>query len=264
MKSTLTRAALILLMATAALPARAQFEKFPGVVKQIEVGYGLSFGTADYKIKINGVTEGGTAKDTTITTSVRTKAGVTYQFGTSIRLKRLGMKSTLALGVGLNYGAYLWDFPVPTSATLADSGFRFKYGDITFGGASVNMGLALTADFKFGVDAMMDKQYRWGYTVGFGVMPSMNATTDANIDADFKFGVQPVIKGEIALRAGIVMKLRAQAAFGNITYLDKSGDGYVSGSKMQTQIIGKSNFTISYILMPFSFMYKKSEWYNTY
>ncbi len=264
MKRMFTRTALLLLLAAAAIPARAQFEKFPGVLKQYELGYGLSFGSADYTIKLKGVTDAGNAKDTTITTSVSTKAGVGYQTGTSFRIKRLGRKSTFAIGADLMYNAYLWDFPVATGASLGDTGFRFSYSGLTFSGASVNAGLALTADIKFGVDAMMDKQYRWGWTIGAGVIPSVNATTDANVDADFKFGVQPIIKGEVALRAGIVMKLRVQAAFGNITYFDKSSDGLAFGSKQQTQIIGKSNITVSYILMPFSFMYRKSMWYNSY
>lgn len=263
MKSILTRAALLLVMASPAVPASAQFERMPGAVKQIEVGYGFSYLSGDYKIIEKGVTSSGDAKDTTLTTSIHSR-GVTYNLGTSLPLKRLGRISSLQLGITGMYSAYLWDFGVPTGASLSDTGFHFDYSGYTFGGLSVTAGAAITADFKFGVDAMMDKNLRWGWTGGIGVLPSVNWTTDNGLDATYAFGIQPVLKSEVSLRAGIVMKLRLQYAFGSITYLDHSGDGYFVDAKQQTQIIGKSNFTVSYLLMPFSFMYKKSEWFNSY
>jgi hypothetical protein len=267
MKSNATRIVLLLLLMGAVLPARAQFEKMPGFVKQIEIGYGYSFCSADYIIKATGVVPDGTRTvDTTIKTRVHTKGGMTETFGTSLKLKRLGTKSTLALGVDMTYSAYLWDFHMPTGGTLIDSGFRFYYDDFmpAFDGASFTAAGLLTLDFKFGTDAMMDKQYRWGWTIGGGVMPSMRATTAEGLDADLKFGIQPVVKGEMAFRGPIVAKLRLQYSMGNITFLDKSGDGLVPGTAQQTQIVGKSNFTVSIILLPLSFMYKTSTWYNSY
>lgn len=264
MKSIFTRAALLALLAAAALPARAQFDKFPGALKQLEVGYGYSTLTGDYKIRNVTINSQGQATDTSLQQSVSSKAGVTYTFGTSFRLKRLGTKSTFALGVAGMYSGYLWDFPVLSTTSTGGTDFKYGFGGPAFNGLAVTGGVAITGDVKFGVDAMMDKQYRWGWTGGIGVLPSINFTSDANLDAQYNFGVQPVIKTEVALRAGIVMKLRLQAAFGNLTFLDVSSGSEAVGFKTQTQLIGKSNFTVSYILMPFSWMYKKSMWYNSY
>lgn len=270
MKSMFTRAALILLAATAAIPARAQFEKVPGFVKQIELGYGYSFCTADYTLKLKGVTPNGLREvDTSITSSVRTKGGITETFGTSLKLKRLGEKSTLSLGVDLVYSGYIWDFHTPSSVKLIDSGFRLYYDNLLpgFDGASFTAAGMITADIKFGAEAMMDKHYRWCYTIGAGVLPSVSATAGTNIDAAIGFGVQPVVKGEIGIRGPIVAKLRLQYALGNVTLMDnKPSDGfeYVRGTVQQNQIIEKSNFTVSLLLMPLSWMYKKSQWYNTY
>ncbi len=247
--------------------ARAQSGGMPGFVKQLEIGYGYSFSAADYIIKAKGVVPDGTRTvDTTITTRTHTKGGMTETFGTSLKLKRLGKKSTLALGVDLVYSAYVWDFRTPSSGALIDSGFRFYYDNTlpAFDGASFTAAGMITADFKFGVDAMMDKIYRWGWTIGVGVLPSVSATTATGVDVDTKFGVQPVVKGEVALRGPIVAKLRLQYAVGNISFMDVSGDGIAPGTTQETKLTGKSNFTVSLLLMPFSFLYKTSTWYNTY
>src|SRR4051812_2221861 len=98
MKSMFTRAALLLLMAVAAIPARAQFDRFPGVLKQYQLGYGLSSSSADYIITAHGVTPGGIDTTTMATTSVSSKGGFCGSTGTSIQLKRLGKISTLSLG----------------------------------------------------------------------------------------------------------------------------------------------------------------------
>lgn len=266
MKFKLTRIALLLLLMGAIIPAHAQ-NGMPGFVKQLEIGYGFSFCSADYIIKAKGIVPDGTRTvDTTITTRVHTKAGMTETFGTSLKLKRLGEQSTLAIGIDLSYSAYLWNFHTPTSAVLNDSGFRFNYdySQPVFDGASFTAAGIITADFKFGVDAMMDKMYRWGWTIGVGVMPSISATTATGYDANTAFGIQPVVKGDVALRGPIVAKLRLQYSLGKIPFLDQSGDGLVPGTTQQYLLNGKSNFTVSILLLPFSFMYKTSTWYNTY
>jgi hypothetical protein len=267
MKSMFTRAALLLLMAVAAIPARAQFDRFPGVLKQYQLGYGLSFASADYIITAHGVTPGGIDTTTKLSTGVKSKGGFCGSTGTAIKLKRLGRISTLSLGLDLMYNAYLWDFNAPSRTSFTDSGFKFYYDDaLPFDGASLNAGLAISADFKFGVEAMMDKAFRWGWTGGVGVIPSVSTTALTGVDANYAFGVQPIVKTEVAVRAGIVMKLRLQYAFGNLTYLDVTSKERINDleTTRQTQLLGKSNFTASFIVMPFSFMYKKSEWYNSY
>src|ERR1043165_8146937 len=109
MKSKFTCAALLLALTTPVISAHAQFEKVPSFVKQIEIGYGYSFCTADYIIKSKA--ELSTRPiDTTTTMHTQTKGGITDIFGTSLKLKRLGMKSALSLGIDLVYSGYIWDF----------------------------------------------------------------------------------------------------------------------------------------------------------
>jgi hypothetical protein len=268
MRATLTRVTLVLILIVSALPAaHAQFDRWPGFVKNIEVGYGISKTWADYVRKDRVVREDGKLYDTSVSTSVSSSAGLSYQFGTSIPLKRLGEKSMLHLGIVGVYNAYTWDYPTASTAYLTDSGIRYDYTDaIPFTGITLNYGAAISADFKFGVDAMMDKYYRWGWTGGIGVLPSASLTADFD-NADLTFGVQPFVKTELSLRAGIVWKLRLLYAMGKLDYIDaadKNGFFGFSGSENQTQLTGKGNFTVSLTVLPFSFTYRKSDWYNSY
>jgi len=268
MLATLTRVTFIIILFVSTLPnAYAQFDKWPGAVKNIEFGYGTSKTWADYSRKDKVVREDGKVYDTTVTMGVSSKSGFSGQFGTSIPLKRLGNVSTLSLGVTGVYNLYTWDYPTANGAALTDSGIRYDYSsDIKFTSATMNAGLAISADFKFGVDAMMDKSYRWGWTGGVGVLPSVNVTADID-NADMTFGVQPFVKTELALRAGIVWKLRLMYAIGKLDYIDaKSNTGFfgITNSEHSTMLTGKGNFTAALILMPFSWTYKRSSWYNSH
>ena len=264
MKSIFIRFSLLtVIMITALTSVRAQ--GLPGVVQNLELGYGYSKAWADYKRIDRAIRTDGKLYDTTYSLSVSSKFGYSGSFGTSIPLKRLGRVSKLALGVSLVYNAYAWDYPTANGAFLTDSGLRYDYSKgFIFSSATLNTGLAISADFKFGTDALMDKQYHWSWTGGVGVMPSMNVTADFD-NADAKFGVQPFVKTEVGFLAGIVVKLRLMYQMGPLTYLDtKPGTGFVPNSQQTIQLIGKGNFSASLILMPFSFMYKRGMWYNSY
>lgn len=247
--------------------ARAQYERWPGAVKNIEIGYGWTKTWADYDRVIKAVREDGKAFDTTISMQVSSKTGISGAFGTSIPLKRLGWHSRLHLGLNFIYNSYLWDYPTANGAALSDSGVVYDYSrSLLFSGLSLNYGLAISADFKFGADGMMDKRYRWSWTGGVGVMPSMNLTSDFDA-ADFTFGVQPFVKTEVGLRAGIVWKLRLTYQAGTLKYLDvKPKDSFfgIPNAEQTTRLTGRGNFGVALIVMPFSWTYKKSYWYNTY
>ena len=264
MRLIVTRAAMVALFILALQPtAHAQFDKFPGVLKNYEIGYGYTKTWAELKRKEKTVRPGdGRVYDTTTTSDVSSKFGFSVATGTIIPLKQLGLKSKLALGINAIYNSYVWDYPTLSSATLTDSGIHYIYGDFGFGGVTLNAGVAISADFKFGCDAMMDKRIRWAWTGGAGVMPSVSFTSDfANLD--YNFGVQPFVKTEVGIFGGILCKLRLMYAMGTLKYIDsKPALGFFDNSTSTTQLLGKGNFTASIILMPLSFMYKKSAWYN--
>ncbi len=267
MRSTITRlSSIALLLLAAAGPAQAQFEKFPGFIKNYEIGYGYSKTWGTYERRDKAVSaETGKVYDTTLKMNVSSKFGFSAQTGTIIPIKQLGKSSKLALGLVFLYQAYTWDYPTANGAFLSDSGYiRYDYtGGLSFSSVTLNAGAAISADFKFGADAMMDKRYRWCWTGGIGVMPSIGVTSDFD-NADIQYNVQPFLKTEVGLRAGIVWKLRLMYQFLPIHYLDVSpNSGFFPGSQQTVRLTGNGNFTASLVLMPFSWMYKRSMWYNT-
>ncbi|MEO6832256.1 MAG: hypothetical protein ABI378_07650 [Chitinophagaceae bacterium] len=267
MRVTITRLFLLSILVAGLLPTAKAQMNLPGFLKNYEIGYGASFTWADYSRTLKAVSEGGQSYDTTVTTRVKSKHGLSATTGTSINLKRLGEKSQLALGLSGIYNLYTWDYATANGARLTDSGvvYDYSYGT-TFGGATLNAGLAISADFKFGAEAMMDKQYRLSWTGGIGVYPSVNLTADID-NTNMTFGVQPFVKTEFGIRGPIAAKLRLMYAFGNLTYIDatdKNNFFGLQGAQNNTKLIGKGNFTVSLILLPFSWNYKTSHWYNSY
>lgn len=239
----------------------------PGFLQNFEIGYGYSLTWADYAKTFRAVDVNGKGYDTTVTKNVKSVGGFSYQVGTSINLKRLGEKSQLALGIMGGYNIYGWDFGVANNVRLSDTGAIFDYSQgTTFDGITMNAGMALSADFKFGAEAMMDKQYRLSWIGGFGILPSINLTSSID-DAQMSFGVQPFVKSEFGIRGPIAAKIRLLYAFGKLDYLsltDRNNVFGIPGAENDTKLTGKGNFTVSIILLPFSWAYKHSQWYNSY
>ncbi|WP_118973465.1 hypothetical protein [Taibaiella koreensis] len=256
---------LIVLTATAFSQAAAQWFGLPGVLQRYEIGYSYSVATATYKrteVANNGL-------DTSFSQNVTSKNGFGGMIGTAVPLKRLSDRCMLALGIGYTYNMYTWDYNTPSfSGVITDDNGNVVYdfrNSIYFSGVSMQMGLPLSADFKFGNDAFLNKNVRWGATMGIGVMPSAAMTADFD-NAGFGFGAAPFAKAELSFFAGICFKLRAQYAYGYIPFYDGKNNlvGNWSGYNVKSSLIGKQQITFSLILMPFSWAWNERGWWNSY
>lgn len=267
MRVTITRLFLLSILVAGLLPTAKAQMNLPGFLKNYEIGYGVAYTWADYSKTFKAVDDEGQSYDTTTTTRVKSKHGFSASTGTSINLRRLGTKSQLALGLSGIYNLYTWDYATANGVNFSDSGLVYDYSSgLKFGGATLNAGLAISADFKFGAEAMMDKQYRLSWIGGIGILPSISVTSDFD-NADMQIGVQPFVKSEFGIRGPIAAKLRLMYAFGNLTYIDASDKKDLFGipnAQNETKLIGKGNFTVSIVLLPFSFNYKRSNWYNSF
>lgn len=267
MRITLTRLFLCSLLVFGFLPRASAQANLPDFLKNYEIGYGVSFTPADYTRTLKAVTTEGASIDTTTTTRVKSKTGFSASTGTSINLRQLGKISQLALGISGIYNIYTWDYATANGVNFTDTGIVYDYSaGNTFSGATLNAGLALSADFKFGAEAMLDKQYRLSWIGGIGVFPSVNMTSSFD-GADLQFGFQPFVKTEFGIRGPIAMNLRLMYAIGNLNYISATSKADffgIPGTQNDTKLIGKGNFSISLVLLPFSWAYKTSHWYNSY
>lgn len=246
----------VFLLASLLLPAVTR-AAFPGILQRYQLGYSFVMASADYeahdKYSFTGV-----ETDTTYKFKMNTKLAYGYTMGTYIPVTRLGRVSKLVVGVDYLYNILVWGSTVP----------RYGLGtgstDIDFSGFTAQMALPVGLDFKWGCDALNVKNNKFCATVGFGAMPSYSLTAlDFDVDIDPKLSVTPYAKLEAGVFAGICMKLRAVMSFGKFEYMDmkSSASGFGESS---TKLTGTSNVTVSLLLMPFSFTWKKEEWWNTY
>src|SRR5690606_7935093 len=173
--------------------------QLPGFFKRLQLGYSYNMAWGEYNSKDELVDEStGSVYTKDVTTKVSSKFGYGGSLGTTIPIRQLGKKSMFAIGVDLTYNAYVWDYKVPmfsgyifdSTGNIEDLGYL---ADFAFSGVSIQMGLPISADFKFGCDAITNKTVRFCGTIGAGAYPSMSATVDAS-NAGFGFGVTPFVK----------------------------------------------------------------------
>ena len=242
----------LLFLAAIAIPKESS-AKFPGILARFQLGYSFLANSAEGQghtvIKSPSFNQ-----DTTIITKLNTSASWGFTAGTYFRLTHMGESGILALGVDYMYNMMTWKIDNSEPAS--------------FDGATVQMALPIGLDLKFGADAMMSRDHRFCATVGAGVYPSYSITsiTDAPITIDPAFSVAPYIKAEVGVYAGICMKVRALYTIGDLTYMDYKESSNVNGyeSSTSSKLVGKSNFAVSLLIMPFSFKWKTEDWWNTY
>ena len=248
----------VLLLALLFIIPLCSSAKFPGILQRYQLGYSFVINSAQLTngTKITGA--GSLDRDTSYKTNFNTSAAFGVTMGTYVPLARLGRASTLVLGIDFMYNMMTWKSKVPAFG-----------GEIDFSGVTAQMALPIGLDFKFGADAINVKDRRFCATIGAGAFPSYALTALDNAEGlsiDPAFSVAPYVKGEVGIFAGICMKLRAVYAIGNLTYMDLSESTNTAGvtSTSTTKFLGTSNLTVSLLIMPFSFTWKKEEWWNTF
>lgn len=253
MKNILATALItLLLMSGSSYRASADL---PGFLKRLQMGYSLiTASTADYEgrdyIPFMGI-------DTSYTHGVASKGGFGYTIGTSFPLAKLGQQSMMTLGVDYLYNAILWETALPRYGNLG-------VPTMAFSGTTLQMALPIGLDFKFGGEAYAIKNKRFSATIGAGAYPSYAITSlDYDVDIDPQFSIAPYVKAEIGIFAGICMKLRVVSAFGSFNYMDMtSGDPAIA--QTNTVLTGSNTTTISLLVMPFSWTWKRYEWWNAF
>ena len=238
--------------------------RFPGFLKRLQFGYSYVMASADYETKDFFYSDlpGFPSRDTIYKGELKTTAAIGYNIGTYFPLKQLGRKSKLCLSTDFVYNIMTWESTKNPNGLGGLTGFDYS-------GFTAQMGLPIGLDVKIGTDAMTDKAIRFCTTFGAGVHPSYSITAlDYDISIDPKFNTNPYVKAEVGIFAGICFKLRALYTFGNMTYIDynerKTDEAFLSLTENGSKLTSKSNLTLSLIVMPFSWGWPRSEWWNTY
>ncbi|XZF16026.1 hypothetical protein ACTHGU_07800 [Chitinophagaceae bacterium MMS25-I14] len=237
------------------LPSFSQAQsEFPRGLQRLQVGYSFLMGSATYKYDATTFDQSSvTLIDTTATEKIKSKGGFGVTIGTYFPISRLGNKGSLCIAVDGVWNALMWE----------KGGFSYssnsETGTTSSGSGTMQFGLPVGFDYKFGCDGLLDKSKRFCFTVGTGVFPSANLTVFKG-QTDNKMMVLPYIKGEVGVFAGICFKVRAQYSFGNLKYMEYNQSDDITTSTMSLK--GKSNLAVSLILMPFSWKWEKDSWWR--
>lgn len=238
-----------------------------GYNSRYEVGYSYVMNTAQLSGSIPQYDlYGNYLKDTAVSKKM-TSVGFGASAGTSVRLKRLGRNSALALSIHLLYNISIWGDlyqPINTDGTYVSG----SSSDLN--GATVQMALPVGLDYKFGTDALASRSSNIGFTLGAGLMPQYNVTIlQGDESSSFasaggaNFGVNPYVKGEFSFRAYFCFKLRGIFSFGDVPLIDASKN-LASSSDAPLKLTGKTNLTLTFAVLPFSYKWVKKSWYNDF
>lgn len=252
---------ILLISSTTLSKAQYGFEayKLPGAILRIQTGYSVAGTSSLYEGSLRLYNnEGIILVDTPWSENMNTTSTLGFTIGTYIPVQRLGKVSMLALSTNLNYNSFKWE--KVANELYAGTDYSIK-------GSTKQIAIPLSLDLKFGCDATLSKNNRFCATLGAGMQPSFFYTEMEGL-TNITGGVNPFIKAEVGLLAGLCMKLQAKYEFGlikNFELISKGStsveDGILAGSFSMT---GEPVFSFSIILMPFSWAWQEHGWWDTY
>lgn len=224
--------------------------------QRYDIGFSFAFASANYTDHYTSVDMNGDLFDTTLRRKLVAKPVYGVMASTYFPIAGMGENSILAIGLGVRANLYKWN----TGNVMLGANYTYNYDYLT-----MDMGVPISVDMKWGCDAMLDKSNRTCFTFGIGAQPTYFMTgtpTGLNSDGSIALSgsnivkVQPFIKAEAGFFAGICFKVRAMYNFANVKYLDMTSDNE------QIALQGTSNFNLSIVLMPFSWDWGKEQWWN--
>jgi len=154
-------------------------------------------------------------------------------------------KSIIALYIGQSAHFFIWK-----SDSVYTPSEAFVHEGIT-----MQFGLPIGFDFKYGGEAMLDKGEKISTTVGLGLMPSFAASSFSTDWGGVVFRMPPYVKLEFGAHALVNWKFRVMYNFGDAIGFKQEDRGMV------TRFRNNSGFTFSLLMMPFSWDWGQSQWW---
>lgn len=227
-----------------------------GVFQRYQVGYSLPMASATWMHDLSCQTPDGLIKDTSIVKNMGAAKGWGATSGTHFPIAVMGEKSILAIPVDAIVNLYVWN-----TGDIAINGGTYNY-DV----ATMQIGVPVGIDYKTGGDAMLDKSNRISFTAGIGMHPNMYATAFGPWNGQAKFRVQPYLKAELGVFAGICFKVRALYTMSDVDLIKANEEqlygGWSAADESETiRVRSKPNLTLSLLVMPFSWDWKQSQWW---
>jgi len=187
--------------------------------------------------------------------------------GTSIPFKATGHISLWAMDIGLNLNMPTWsglnmasDFTAPSPMLTA---------------STMQIGLPIGVEWEIGCHAIeskrifeiagLDRTHKiYGASLGAGFIPQVSMTTLANapdVKTGYGYNCAPYVKAELVENHLFCTKLRIMYTIGDVNLLEVNHalPGKTDGP---FKITSQSNLYLSLVIMPFTFRWKETSWWN--
>lgn len=239
------------MMAKHYMNARANGKKMKSYLSY-DIGYHIPISKATFKHSFVNEVDGMYAGEKVISREIDVKG-----FGVSgnvyYPLFSLTEKSILAFNVGAIGNILKYDIGEVRTSTTAVYNWSFS---------SMQIGLPLCIDYKFGGEAIYDKAEKVSFTAGFGISPTVYASSFGP-SSIVKFGVRPYVHAEIGFFAAIEWKVRASCLMNSTQFFraDNENAGLESMPyNSRFTMNSKPVFNIGFAFMPFSWDWENSRW----
>lgn len=187
------------------------------------------------------------------------KGGLGVVVGTYSRLAKIGKRVAFTWDLDFMYNFAYWKG--------IGQGF-YREGEWNNGGVTTQMVLPTGFSLRIGSDARLEKNHRFCFNFGGGIMPMYNVTKlEDTLDKPIKqkrFGFSPYMRFEAGIFAGICWKVRVNYAFGDFKLLEDYDNWHKPNpfGVERFDLKGTSGLTVSLILMPFSYDWPDNGWWN--
>ncbi len=232
--------------------------------KRYELGFNYSMPNADFVGVTTVNNSNGSFFGDSNTTRKIVATGIGGDLGLSLPFKGTGHISCWAVSFHLMGNMFTWDQLNATQ--LPDGTVKAPTKSLT--ASTIQVSLPLGIDWMVGNHCINTKRLPFGTGLGVGVIPQVDMTTLSNptkvtVDPKMSLGCTPYAKAELSIFAGIDFKIRAMYTMGTITMIDVN-KALPSTTDGPFKINYKSNFMVSFIIMPFSHGWHEWDWYNTF
>ncbi len=239
--------------------------------------YDLSFGVIAPFGQFDGVTQvnhGNYIGDTTMKRPLMA-TGFGASLGVFAPFKATGHISYWGADVAIMVHEFTWT-NLNQSYTTDNT---FVNNSVPLSALTLQVAAPLGISYKVGCDAIKTKRLHLCASFGAGIIPQLNYTnlqspnTNYNVTGMFSDGygwsVLPYAKVDLGFFAGLCWKLRFMYSYGKINLFDANHaiPSVYAANKITDgpfSIASNQNIMVSLVIMPFSFKWQETDWYNTY
>lgn len=217
------------------------------------LGVGLPLTTAKFEHTFEDINQDGTSNGDKSIQRNPTVTGIHVNGNVYYPLAELNENSILAFNFGV--AGYVLNYDVgeirPTATKVYDYSLR-----------SMQIGLPLCLDYKFGGEAVFNKSQKTSFTLGVGVTPIAYFNTFGDI-GNVKAGVRPFLRAEVGFFAGIGWRITGSVLAGNAKTMDIPSDAAgmkIMPANSRITINSSPIYSIGISFMPFSFDWESFGW----